>query len=488
MQDTPEPRARYPCRMSIVVLCPMQIEHKAVSRELRRAGLSRVPVVQTGIGREAILRALLREIERHGSGALYVLAGACGGLVATADVPPVARVIDERGGAWRPFGAPDDGAGVTLIGVDRIIATPADKRALADETGAAIVDMETHAFAAECERRGAAWSVVRGVSDAPEETLPPEVLGWVRPDGGTRAVRAAIDLARRPSLVPHIVGVVRRANRVLPKVGAQVAAVCTAWESRAAVAASPSGSPGACDIVPVPVGKDAAAIIVFGGTFDPTHLGHLHLPRRVREEFERREGMQGRVWVLYVPAARSPHKADGPVAPEHDRVAMLALGLGEGGPGGGRVERAAVWIDELQRARQRPEAPSYTVETLQRARAWLDGHGHAGVRMRLLIGADQAAQFHRWREPRRIIELAEPLVMARDGDAESIAAALAAAESWTPDELRAWRDRVVPVGTIDASATAVRAALNIGQSAIAAGMLTPGIARYIAERGLYRPD
>ncbi|MBX3407636.1 MAG: hypothetical protein KF869_12830 [Phycisphaeraceae bacterium] len=468
--------------MNIVVLCPMQIEHKAVSRELRRAGLSRVPVVQTGIGREAILRALAREMERHGSGALYVLAGACGGLAATADVPPVARVIDEHGGVWRPCSAPDGGAGVTLIGVDRIVATPAEKQSLAERTGAAIVDMETHAFAAECEHRGAAWSVVRGVSDTPEETLPPEVLGWVRPDGGTRAVRAAIDLARRPSLVPHIVGVVRRANRVLPKVGAQVAAVALAWMARTASEGKVQERGG---ISPLPLGADATAAIFFGGTFDPPHVAHVELPRRVREWYEAHCGAQGTAWLVYVPATRSPLKEEGPIASNADRVAMLRAALSEGRESGGPIERALVWTDEIDRATSSTDGPSFTVETMERARAWLDGHGRAGVRMRLLIGADQAAQFHRWRSPRRIIELAEPLVMVRDRDAASIVESLRASGFWSAAEIDGWAGRIVPVGTIDVSATAVRAALEVGQQEVAARVLAPGVASYIAERGLY---
>jgi nicotinate-nucleotide adenylyltransferase len=469
--------------MSVVVLCPMSIEHKAVSRELRRAGLSRMPVVQTGIGREAIVRAFEREFARHGTGALYVLAGACGGLRATDDVPPIAGVIDEHGRCRRPFGAADEHAGVTLVGVDRIVATPADKRALAEATGAAIVDMETHAFAAACEQRGAAWSVVRGVSDTPEQTLPPEVLGWVTPEGGTRGARAAADLARKPSLLPHVVGVVRRANRVLPKVGERVAALARAWMERCAAAPSSRGwASGPCT-APIPIGADATAAIFFGGTFDPPHVGHVELPRRVRAWYEQRFDARGTAWLVYVPAARSPHKDERPVASGAERVAMLRAALGEGGEAGGPVERAVVWEDELGRG---DAGPSYTVDTMERARAWLDAHGRVGVRMRLLIGADQAAQFHRWRSARRVMELAEPLVMAREGDAGAALSALRESGFWTADELEAWRGRIVPVGTVEASSTAVRAALREGRSADAARVLPASVARYIEERGLYR--
>ena len=212
----------------VVVFCPMRIERLHVERVLRGAGMAGVRVVQTGIGKDAVVRAATRE-----QATLFVLAGACGGLAGGEDVPGIARVVDEHGQSWTPWGA--DSRGVILAAVDRIVSMPGDKRALAASTGAAIVDMESHAFAAECERRGIAWTVVRGVSDTPEETLPGEVMGWITPEGETRTGRAVLDMLRRPRLIGHIVGVVRRSNRVLPLVGKRVVEVVRKWESRAGV-------------------------------------------------------------------------------------------------------------------------------------------------------------------------------------------------------------------------------------------------------------
>lgn len=201
----------------------MALERTQVAAALRGAGLHSIPVLQTGIGRDAVVRAL----DRCSAG-LVILAGACGGLRRVSDVPPIARVVDEHGNAWTPWHA--DASGVTLAAVDRIISTPEDKRSLGAALDASIVDMESHAFAAACEGRALAWSVVRGVSDTPEETLPHEVLGWITPGGDTRAARAVLDMARRPRLIGHMAGVVRRSRRVLPLVGEHVADLIREWQ------------------------------------------------------------------------------------------------------------------------------------------------------------------------------------------------------------------------------------------------------------------
>ena len=209
---------------SVVVFCPMRIERRHVERALLGAGMGRVRVVQTGIGKERVVRAM-----EGITGALFVLAGACGGLRKCADVPGIARVVDEKGNVWTPWGA--DARGVTLAAVDRIVSTPEQKRALGLGTGAAIVDMESHAFGAACEARGVSWTVVRGVSDTPDQTLPGELMAWITPGGETRMGRAAWDMVRRPRLVGHVVGVLRRSNRVLPRVGVRVVEVVRAWEA-----------------------------------------------------------------------------------------------------------------------------------------------------------------------------------------------------------------------------------------------------------------
>lgn len=204
-----------------VVVCPMEIEASAVRRAARGTA---VEVIRSGIGKEAIVRAVEARVRRGPAPGLVILAGVCGALRPVDDVPPIARIIDEHGGEWTGgIGMVESGR--TLVAVDRVVSTPGEKRALADATGAALVDMESHAFAAACERLGLAWGVVRGVSDTPEETLPGEVLGWITADGRTRAVRAMADMVMKPGLIPHMRRTLARSKRVLPMVGERVMAL-----------------------------------------------------------------------------------------------------------------------------------------------------------------------------------------------------------------------------------------------------------------------
>ena len=427
----------------IVVLCPLRVEHTAVARALRRAGLGEdvVEVRCTGPGGAAVGRAvaaLPRERVR-----CVLLAGVAGGLAEVGErVPAIGRVVDVAGGSWR---CSVGGGGCTIIGVDEVAHGVEEKRALRERTGAELVDTESHAFAAACAARGWRWGVVRGVSDRWDEALPREVGGWVDARGRTRIGRVAADVLRRPRLIGDLVRLGRRSGDAMRAVGERVVEVIKsqmAKDQRASV--GEGGELGAL----VGGERGAGTVILFGGTFDPPHRGHVELPERVRRAVEgRMGGAGGAAWLVYVPAARSPFKDVGPVASDEDRLEMLRRAVA-GNP------RAVVWDVEIERARREGEGPSYTVETVERARRELGDD----VTLRLLIGADQAAEFHRWRRPREIISMAEPLVMLRSPEesVEGLMARMRASGAWSEEELAAWAGRVVEVGTMDVSATRVR--------------------------------
>lgn len=142
------------------------------------------------------------------------------------------------------------------------------------------------------------------------------------------------------------------------------------------------------------------------------------------------------------------------------------------------VERGAIWTDELDRACAPASAgePSYWVDTLERARA-ARGSGSA---LRFLIGADQAVAFHKWREARRVLSLAEPVVMPREeiADAGSLTAALRETGAWETEELERWAGWFVQTEMLDASSTGARA----GESRA----LHPRVRAHIEARRLYR--
>jgi nicotinate (nicotinamide) nucleotide adenylyltransferase len=211
-------------------------------------------------------------------------------------------------------------------------------------------------------------------------------------------------------------------------------------------------------------------VLVVGGSFDPPHKAHVHLPLLAARYLETKLDEPKGVWLLYVPAARSPFKQEQPSATDAQRVEMLTLATGH-------LPRAAVWTDELDRAARAGGGASYTVDTLRRLREWLDTHGGEDVRLRLLIGADQAAAFDRWREAQAVVALAEPLVMARQGgDSQKFSAALGD-----------WSRRLLPAPTMDVSSTAVRAAVAVGDRPALTKLLDPAVMKVIDRDGLYQP-
>ena len=127
---------------------------------------------------------------------------------------------------------------------------------------------------------------------------------------------------------------------------------------------------------------------VFGGTFDPVHIGHLAIANAALDDLRLDR-------LLFVPAHRSPLKPDGPVASAADRVAMLEASIG-GEP------RFSVSRVELDR-----EGPSFTVDTLEALRRQ--------GKLFLLIGSDAYADLARWKDPHRIRSLATIVVALRPG-------------------------------------------------------------------------
>lgn len=130
---------------------------------------------------------------------------------------------------------------------------------------------------------------------------------------------------------------------------------------------------------------------VFGGSFNPVHLGHLILAEQCREQ-------TGLDRVLFVPAARPPHKRDQEMAPFERRAEMLALAL---------AGNAAFAVSDIEKDRP---GPSYTADTLSDLQ-----ERHADAELLLVMGGDMVVDFPSWHQPQRIAELATLLIAGRPG-------------------------------------------------------------------------
>ncbi len=135
---------------------------------------------------------------------------------------------------------------------------------------------------------------------------------------------------------------------------------------------------------------------LFGGSFNPVHLGHLLVAQAAREELPLDR-------LFFIPAAQSPFKPDVELAPARTRLQMLRLSL---------AGRADCEVDEQEITRG---GVSYSIDTVRDyARRF------PGGQLFYLIGADHVEQLPGWRGAAELAQLAEFVVVPRPGEATAV--------------------------------------------------------------------
>jgi len=198
---------------------------------------------------------------------------------------------------------------------------------------------------------------------------------------------------------------------------------------------------------------------LFGGTFDPVHNGHLALARAALDTVQLTR-------LLFVPAARPPHKREGSEASFADRTRMIDLAIASET----RLSQSTV---EAER-----EGPSYTVETL---RALTKKLGQE-VEIHLVVGADSVWELGTWYEAPEIFRMARFVVAPRPGwelpgPNDSLPGLTGA---------QAWALRGAPVLPVrwDGSSREIRRRVREGEGI--ADLVPRAVEAYIREKGLYR--
>jgi nicotinate-nucleotide adenylyltransferase len=164
---------------------------------------------------------------------------------------------------------------------------------------------------------------------------------------------------------------------------------------------------------------------LFGGSFDPVHLGHLLVAQAAVEEL-------GLDKLFFIPAAQSPFKPDSKPAPAFERLRLLRLALA------GKTN-CEIDAQEIQRG-----GISYTVDTLR-----VYAGKFPGANFFWLIGTDHVAKLNEWREPDELARLAEFVVIPRPGE--------------TPADFPApFRGRALRGFPLAVSSLAIRARLKAG--------------------------
>jgi nicotinate-nucleotide adenylyltransferase len=198
---------------------------------------------------------------------------------------------------------------------------------------------------------------------------------------------------------------------------------------------------------------------IFGGSFNPIHMGHLILAERVREarSLDR---------VIFVPAGRPPHKPEQPMAAPAHRLAMVRLAIA----GNPVFDSTSVELDR--------SGPSYTLMTVRHVRESLS----PATRLFLILGGDSMRDIHTWWHVETLLREAEIICFDRPGfPAEDAIAELA--ERYGREWAEKARELKVDGPLLAISATDIRRRISAGLSV--RYMVPETVCAYIREHGLY---
>jgi len=203
-------------------------------------------------------------------------------------------------------------------------------------------------------------------------------------------------------------------------------------------------------------------LALFGGTFDPIHLGHTTVAAAAAEHI-------GAEKVIFIPAKRSPLKGTLPKASDRDRLKMIALAIAGD-------EKLQVSDYELKKVEL-----SYTLQTVRGFRA---DYG-SEISIYWLVGADGVDDLPYWYGIIELIDECDLCTMYRAGCKMPDFTKFKVV--WGPERVKKLKRNVIQTPLVDISSTEIRNRLAKGGDVT--GMLHPAVADYIRKRGLYQfPD
>jgi len=199
-------------------------------------------------------------------------------------------------------------------------------------------------------------------------------------------------------------------------------------------------------------------IVLFGGTFDPVHLGHTIVAREAVEYI-------GAERTIFIPAKLSPLKGSLPKANDMDRFRMLSLAI------------AGEDFFEVSDCELKRSVPSYTLDTVRQFQSKYGG----GTSVYWLLGADGIDELAHWHEIVELIDECNLAAMYRAGCERPDFRKFE--PLWGRGRIEKLRQNIIPTPLVDISSTKVRNRLASGQNVTQ--MLHPAVLSYIREHGLY---
>lgn len=204
---------------------------------------------------------------------------------------------------------------------------------------------------------------------------------------------------------------------------------------------------------------DEQRVLLYGGSFDPVHCGHLEMAEHCRKSLRCRR-------VILIPLRLNPLKKEGPQANGADRVAMLRRAAGD---------RQEYEVSELELQR---EGPSYTYDTVQKFR---ERFGEM-AELFWLVGADAASDLWRWYRIEDLLDTCHICIMRRGGYPVPGLDRLAQ-KAGARRAARVEQD-MIETPEIEISSSEIRRQIRAGQNA--ADLVPDGVWTYIQKKGLYQ--
>lgn len=201
-------------------------------------------------------------------------------------------------------------------------------------------------------------------------------------------------------------------------------------------------------------------IAIFGGTFNPPHMGHLRLVK----SFEQQNDFDK---ILIIPTFTPPHKESSQLASSFDRLEMCRLAFDD--------PKFKISDIEINRG-----GKSYTFDTLvQLKKIYPDAHFY------LIIGSDMMLTFHQWKKPQEIFELCTVCASVRDGD-NSLDDLQNYVKEYFPNQADKLKIMLSDFKPLEVSSTQLRKMIEKGRDV--SHLVPKKVVEYINNRGLYNAN